>query len=70
MASRKGRRVMRNVSLQPDHDKALRLFATQDGHETPSRAVQDMIEREAMRRFGLDWRDRVRAEGETPGVAA
>lgn len=62
MIEGKRRRVQQSVSLQPDHERAVRLMATEDGHETVSRVFQEMIEREMVGRLGRDWRRRLRAE--------
>lgn len=55
----KRRRVGRNVSLEPAHDRAIVWLAGQDGHGVPSKTVQRLIEREMWERFGPNWRDRL-----------
>lgn len=60
MRSEKRRRVQRNISLQPDHELAIRFLSDESGHETPSRAVQELIEREMFSRFGRNWREELR----------
>ena len=61
-------RVQRNFSLDPEHVRWLVRLARQEGHGNASRVLQRLIELEAIRRDGQDWRDRIR--GEADGRAA
>ncbi len=54
-------RVQQSVSLQPDHERAIRFIAQEDGHGKVSRAVQELIEREMVERLGSRWRRQVRS---------
>lgn len=60
VASRRGHPNQMTLSIPPDQQKALRLFAVRDGHDFVSRALQDLIVKEAQRRFGDEWRKQVR----------
>ncbi len=50
------RRVLRGLSLQPEHESAVRYLATEQGHGNVSRIIQDLIESEMRERIGRDWR--------------
>lgn len=50
----------RGISLDPDHSRAVDWIADQDGHGNASRVVQRLIEAEAARKLGPDWREAVR----------
>ncbi len=52
----KRRRVIRGLSLQPEHERAIRSIAVEQGHGNVSRIVQDLIEAEMRSRIGKDWR--------------
>lgn len=53
-----GRRikVQRNVSLPPEHVRAIVAIAADEGHQNVSRVVQDLIERHMRQEVGRDWR--------------
>jgi len=48
------------VSLQPDHERALRLLSEESGLENVSIVIQDLLAREMFSRFGPRWRLEVR----------
>lgn len=57
-------RVQRNFSLDPEHVRWIVRLARKEGHGNASRVLQRLIELEAIRRDGQDWRDRIGDEGD------
>jgi hypothetical protein len=50
-----------NVSLDPDHRRAVRFLLAQEPNPIPQAAIfQRLLEREMWQRFGPDWRIEVR----------
>ncbi len=50
------RRSQQNVSMRPHHQLAIRHIVKEDGYESLSEAVQDLIERAITERLGVGWR--------------
>lgn len=56
----KARHLKASVSLHPDHEAVVRIIASED--QVPfAGPIQRLIEQEAERRWGSDWRRVVRA---------
>lgn len=63
-------RIQRNFSLDREFVWALESEANDAGHGNASKVLTEWLEAQAIQRFGIEWRDGVRARRESSEVNA